>query len=78
MTWQDRITLDLDILAGKPAVRGMRLAVDFVIERLGENWADADILRNDPGVTHDDIVACLRYASEAISHPAYPSSTGNA
>ncbi len=64
MTWQDRITIDPNILAGKPVVRGTRLAVDFTIGLLGEAWAEADILLNYPGVTHDDIAACLRYASE--------------
>ena len=73
MTWQDRITIDPDILPGKPVVRGTRLAVDFVVGLLGENWAEADILRNYLGLTHDDIVACLRYASEALgAERVYP------
>jgi uncharacterized protein (DUF433 family) len=64
MNWRDRITLDASVLAGKPIIRGSRLAVDFIVGLLGQGWTEADILRNYPGTTHDDIAACLQYASE--------------
>ena len=67
MTWQDRITIDPEIFTGKPVVRGTRLAVEFIVGLLGEGWAEAEILQSYPGLTRDDIVACLRYASEALS-----------
>jgi uncharacterized protein (DUF433 family) len=61
------------VLAGKPVVRGSRLAVDFIVGLLGQGWSEADILRNYPGITHDDIAACLRYASEILqSEKVYP------
>ena len=66
MNWRDHITLDASVLAGKPVIRGSRLAVDFIVEPLGQGWTEADILRNYPGITHDDIAACLQYASEIL------------
>ena len=66
MAWQDRITLDAAVLAGKPVIRNTRLSVDFVVGLLGQGWTEADILRNYPGVTRDDIAACLQYASEIL------------
>jgi uncharacterized protein (DUF433 family) len=63
MTWQDRITIDAAILTGKPVVRGTRFSVDFIVGLLGQGWAEADILRNYPGLTREDIAACLRYAT---------------
>ena len=73
MNWRDRITLDAAVLAGKPVVRGSRLAVDFIVGFLGQGWTEADILRNYPGITHDDIAACLQYASEILqSEKVYP------
>ncbi|MGA2189790.1 MAG: DUF433 domain-containing protein [Steroidobacteraceae bacterium] len=66
MNWRDRITLEAAVLAGKPVVRGSRLAVDFIVGLLGQCWTEADILRNYPGITHDDIAACLQYASEIL------------
>lgn len=73
MSWQDHITLDPAVLVGKPVIRNTRLAVDFVVGLLGDGWSDADILENYPGVTREDILACLRYASEALaSERVYP------
>jgi uncharacterized protein (DUF433 family) len=73
MNWRDRITLDAAVLAGKPVVRGSRLAVDFIVGLLGQGWTEADILRNYPGITHDNIAACLQYASEILqSEKVYP------
>jgi len=73
MNWRDRIIFDEAVLAGKPVVRGSRLAVDFIVGLLGQGWTEADILRNYPGITHDDIAACLQYASEILqSEKVYP------
>jgi uncharacterized protein (DUF433 family) len=73
MTWQDRITIDPAVLAGKPVIRNSRLSVDFILGLLGQDWTEADIISNYPGVTHDDIAACLRYASEVLqAEKVYP------
>ncbi len=63
MSWQEHIILDPDILVGKPVVKGTRLAVEFIIELLAQEWSEADILQNYPGLTREDIQACLKYAS---------------
>ena len=62
-----RITLDPKVLAGKPVIRETRLSVEFVIGMMAEGWSDADILANYPGITHEDIIACLAYARDAVS-----------
>jgi len=73
MEWQQRIVLDPDILAGKPIVKGTRLAVELIIDLLASEWSEEEILRNYPGLTHDDIVACLRYASALLqAEKIYP------
>jgi uncharacterized protein (DUF433 family) len=30
-------------------------------------WSESDILGNYPGVTHDDIIACLAYVRDTLS-----------
>jgi uncharacterized protein (DUF433 family) len=55
------------VLAGKPVVRGTRLAVEFVIGLLADGWSQADIAKNYPGITRDDIIACLAYARDVLS-----------
>ncbi len=66
MNWQDRIVVDPEILVGKPVVKGTRLAVAFIIDLLAQGWAEAEILRNYPGLTHEDVQACLAYASDVL------------
>ncbi len=73
MTGTERIVIDPAVLAGKPTIRGTRLAVEFIVGLLGQNWSEADILRNYPNLTHEDIAACLRYASEVLKNEkVYP------
>lgn len=73
MRWQDRITLDPAILVGKPVIKGTRISVELVVSLLAQGWKDADIIRNYPNLTEDDIRACLGYASERLtSERIYP------
>jgi uncharacterized protein (DUF433 family) len=73
MDWQERIIIDPDILVGKPVIRGTRLAVEFVLDLLAQGWAEAEVLRNYPGLTRDDIRACLAYASATLkAEKVYP------
>ncbi len=62
MVWQERIVLDPNVLVGKPVVRGTRLSVEFVVGLVANGWTEAQIFENYPGVTRDDVTACLRYA----------------
>lgn len=66
MDWQTRIAVDPDILVGKPIIKGTRLAVEFIIDLLAQGWSTDEILRNYPGITPEDIQACLSYASAAL------------
>jgi uncharacterized protein (DUF433 family) len=73
MNWQDRIVVDPRILVGKPVVKGTRLAVEFIIDLLAQGWTEAEIVRNYPGLTREDIQACLGYASAALkAEKVYP------
>ena len=70
----ERIVVDPEVLAGKPVIRGTRLSVDFVIGLMADGWTEADILHNYPGVSHDDVAACLAYARDVLrSEKVYPS-----
>jgi uncharacterized protein (DUF433 family) len=71
---QPRITLDPRILAGKPVIRGTRLSVEFVIGLMADGWSEADILAAYPGITREDIIACLAYARDTLgSEKVFPS-----
>jgi uncharacterized protein (DUF433 family) len=73
MHWQDRISVDPQVLVGKPVIRGTRLAVEFLMELLAEGWNQEQILKSYPQLTPDDIQAVLHYAAEALKQEhVYP------
>ena len=65
-SWQERITVDPKVMVGKPIIRGTRLTVEFVIGLMAQGWSESEILRNYPGVTVQDIRACLAFASQRL------------
>jgi len=70
MNWKGRIVVDPEILAGKPVVKGTRLAVEFIIDLLAQRWAEEEILRNYPGLTargHPGLPALCKYGVERRS-----------
>jgi uncharacterized protein (DUF433 family) len=63
MNWRERIETNNEVLAGKPVVRGTRLAVELILELLAAGQTEDDLLSNYPRLTHEDLLACLAYAS---------------
>ena len=73
MDWQDRIAVDAKVLAGKPVVKGTRIAVEFVIDLLAAGWTQEQILDSYPNLAASDIRACLAYAGELLhSEQVFP------
>jgi uncharacterized protein (DUF433 family) len=71
--WEQRIELNPKVLAGKPVVKGTRIAVEFVVDLLAQGWTEAAILENHPTLTAEDVRACLQYASAALhDEKVYP------
>ena len=66
MDWHDRIAIDAGVLGGKPVVRGTRITVELIVDLLGQAWTLEQLVEEYPGVTPDDVRACLRYASEIL------------
>jgi uncharacterized protein (DUF433 family) len=66
MTWQDHITIDPNVLVGKPVIKGTRISVEFVVDLLGRGWTSEQILREYDHLTQQDIQACLAYASDVL------------
>jgi len=66
MKWQDRITIDPQVLVGKPVVKGTRIAVEFIVDLLGRGWTLERILQEYDHLTPADVQGCLAYASEVL------------
>lgn len=66
MAWEDRITIDPDVLVGKPIVKGTRISVEFVVDLLARGWTVEEVLEEYDHLTRDDVLACLAYASDTL------------
>jgi uncharacterized protein (DUF433 family) len=65
--YKERIVADPRILAGKPVVKGTRIAVDLVLEELAQNPAIDELLAAHPDLTRNDVQACLAYARAIVT-----------
>jgi uncharacterized protein (DUF433 family) len=64
----DRITIDAEVMQGKPVIRGTRITVDLLLRKLSEGATAADVLDAYPHLTAEDLRAALAYAADAVSH----------
>lgn len=60
----ERISINPNICFGKPCIRGHRIWVSLILDLLATGTTEAEILEDYPGVTHEDILACLAYGAE--------------
>lgn len=73
MDWKDRIIINPEILAGKPVIKGTRIAVEFILDLLANGWTHETILENYPQLKKEDLIAALRYAAETLkAEKVYP------
>jgi len=66
MNWQEHITSDPKIMFGKPVIKGTRIPVELILEKLGYNYSFKELLEAYPRITNEDIQACLFYAAENV------------
>lgn len=64
----DRITVNSQQCGGRPCVRDMRIRVSDVLELLAEGMTPEQILDEHSDLELEDIHACLRFASQRVSH----------
>lgn len=66
-----RITINPQIMIGKPVIRGTRLTVEYILRLLASGATTADILSEYHGVTSEDVYACLLFATKAIESTSF-------
>lgn len=63
----ERIVVNPAILAGKPVVKGTRISVELVLERLAFDPNLETLFRDYPRLTLEDVRACLQYAHALVA-----------
>jgi len=63
-----RIVSDPRIMVGQPCIRDSRLTVRLILNLLAHDASFDEILAEYPGLTPDDIFACLLHAADLYAH----------
>ena len=63
----NRITINPDVMVGKPAIRGLRITVEHILQAMASGVSAEDILADYPELENEDIQAVLLYAAELVN-----------
>ena len=74
----ERITLNPNVMTGKPVIRGTRLTVQYIMGLLAHGASVEEILEEYKGLTEEDIRACLLFATEALEDTTFMPLTAEA
>ena len=58
--------LVLEVLGGKSTIKGTRVSVEFIIQRLAQGWTETQLLENYPRLTAKHLQAIFAYVQECI------------
>lgn len=63
-SWQEWITRDPAVLAGKAVVRGTRISVELILELLAEGWSHEQVIESYPALGPEALRAVFAYAAD--------------
>jgi uncharacterized protein (DUF433 family) len=58
-------------MVGKPVIKGTRLTVEYILNLLAHGATFAEILDEYDGLTHEDIRACLLFATRSLEDTSF-------
>ena len=58
-----RISHDINIMGGKPCIKGTRVTVGMIIAQMGEGKTAETLLGEYPYLSHGDVAEALKYAA---------------
>lgn len=71
MNWRNRITVDPEIVFGKPHIKGTRLSVEFLMGLFANGWSEQQVLESYPHLTREDLQALFTLAAEMITEESF-------
>lgn len=72
----ERITMDPDVMGGKPCIRGTRVTVGMITGQLSCGTTPAEMLELYPYMEKEDISAALAFAAWRTEEREIPLSAG--
>ena len=69
--WRDHVVVDPQVLVGKRVIKGTRISVELILDRLADGWSVDDILTSYPNLKRDDVQAALAFAAELFKDETF-------
>ena len=66
--WKKYISSDPKVMLGKPVIKGTRIPVELILEKLAEGEGFDQILESHPSLSRKTIFACMSYALDSVKH----------
>ena len=70
-----RITLDPNVMGGKPCIRGLRVTVGMIVGLVASGYSNSAILKAYPYLEEEDIHEALAYAAWRVEEVELPLET---
>ena len=66
MNTEQRIEINPKVMMGKPVIKGTRITVELILEKLSTGETEQDILLAHPHLKQEDIKAALAFAAQSL------------
>ena len=64
----ERIVINPDVMVGKPCIKGTRITVELILEKLAAGFTYEEILSDHPRLSREDILAAIAFAHDYLVH----------
>ena len=61
------IEIHPDVMMGKPCIRGTRIPVYVILQKIADGETSKQVLNDYPQIKEQDVTACLQYAAGLAS-----------
>jgi uncharacterized protein (DUF433 family) len=68
LNWREYIESNPGVMFGKPVIKGTRIPVDLILEKLSLGESMEQLLKSYPSIEIASIFACLKFASESVKN----------
>ncbi len=71
MDLHERITINPKVCHGEPCIKGTRIMVTNILAAVAEGLSMSEILQDFPGITTEDVLACVAFANDVIKEKTW-------
>jgi len=68
----DRISVNPKVCFGKPCIKGTRIWVSLLLDKLAHGLTEEKLLEAYPQLTHEDVLAAIAYGAEVSRERIVP------